>query len=105
MVTISHKQISNYVFDGGNGVLQISPKGIKKTLNIYKNKHKCEICGSKNNLTFHHTRPQEKRFEIGKLRWRGHYNLTEYQFLRELNQCQLLCSECHNKIHNVEQKG
>jgi 5-methylcytosine-specific restriction endonuclease McrA len=55
----------------------------------------CAICGSKNNLIFHHRNPKEKRFEIsqrlGRLLWSD--------LLKEISKCVLLCNRCHGFYH------
>ena len=58
---------------------------------------KCEKCGynkSLNALEFHHRNPKEKEFTLSGIR-RG-WEETK----RELDKCDLFCSNCHREIHD-----
>jgi 5-methylcytosine-specific restriction endonuclease McrA len=101
MVNITREQIKSYIFAFNDGVYRISCKGMRKVVHIYKNTHKCEICDSNKDLTFHHTLPKRKQFTISDL-ISHHSDITVRQFLRELNQCQLLCRHCHDKVHGIK---
>lgn len=57
----------------------------------------CSICGSKNNLQFHHTDRDTKNFSIGKL-----MNYAEEKVLHELNKCVLICKSCHIEQHKKD---
>lgn len=50
-------------------------------------------------LDFHHRDPQEKDFEIAKAR---DYSLKKdgEKLKRELDKCDLLCSNCHRELHH-----
>lgn len=55
---------------------------------------KCSICGSDENLQFHHKDRNTKKFSIGKL-----MNYSEHMVLKELEKCILICKKCHIKQH------
>lgn len=81
----------------------------KETLwKLYKNAmielkiNGCSICGYNKchrGLSFHHTNPNDKKFEINltNLRRKDKY------IIEELNKCILLCSNCHNEITEMEE--
>ena len=100
MVHIERKDIKRFLFSHNDDIFYISCNGMRKAIHINKNNHRCELCGSAKNLTFHHTRPKEKKYTISDLMY-YHPNLTEKQFLNELNQCQLLCRDCHDKVEKM----
>jgi len=62
---------------------------------------KCLIC--KNNdydvLTFHHRDPKTKNFNLCQS-WQRPWNIL----IEEINKCDLLCSNCHLKLHRKERK-
>jgi hypothetical protein len=66
---------------------------------------KCEICGYNTcvaALDFHHKDPNQKDFTIaGKLR---NHKLLSAEIKRELDKCQLLCSNCHRELHYSSNK-
>lgn len=66
--------------------------------NIKKN-GKCIICGEEEpaKLTFHHRNPEEKLIDIADLPRR---RPTLTYVMRELDKCDLVCTECHRRIHN-----
>jgi hypothetical protein len=60
----------------------------------------CNRCKKKVDIydfDFHHIDPNEKEFEINRLR-----NFCIEKILKELDKCILVCSDCHNKIHEEE---
>jgi 5-methylcytosine-specific restriction endonuclease McrA len=62
---------------------------------------KCQSCGynkSISALTFHHTNPLFKEFQLG-----GTGLCKEWEkLMEELDKCMLLCSNCHIEIHAKE---
>lgn len=73
----------------------------KKQLIAYKG-GKCQICGYNDciaALDFHHVK-REKKFDIG--RGGGCYSLRKLK--EEVDKCILVCSNCHRKIHYMEDK-
>lgn len=61
---------------------------------------KCVICGTTDNLEFHHIIPEEKEFSIGSL-----WNMRLEKFLEEIDKCELRCPEHHKKEHEAEHGG
>lgn len=63
---------------------------------------KCEICGYAKCLAaleFHHKNPNEKEFSISSK------NIRSFEaYLKEVDKCILLCSNCHREIHEKEKE-
>jgi 5-methylcytosine-specific restriction endonuclease McrA len=62
---------------------------------------KCVKCGydkSVSALIFHHRNPFEKSFEISKLILKKRFN----DLVSEAQKCDLLCSNCHNELHDAK---
>ena len=77
-------------------------KNNKKIYLEIKGIFNCEMCGyekSKSALHFHHT--GDKKFQISKLN-REIRNIidVENSIIDEINNCQILCSNCHSYIHS-----
>lgn len=54
---------------------------------------KCVVCGTRENLEFHHKNPAVKSFNIRKV-------LVAFEDLTaELDKCELRCDDCHKKAH------
>lgn len=69
----------------------------KEWWNELKSKLICEICGEDHPATidFHHSDPSKKDFTISKkFAWYG-----KSKILEEIKKCQILCSNCHRKLH------
>lgn len=65
---------------------------------------KCQLCGYSNNmaaLEFHHRNPLEKKFGLDARRLSN--RKWEY-ILKELEKCDLLCSNCHSEVHCSDEK-
>lgn len=64
----------------------------------YKATLKCEQCGENHpaTLQFHHIDPNSKTDEIGAMVGRG---LAWDTILEEIKKCQVLCANCHAKLH------
>lgn len=62
----------------------------------YKCKNKCKQCGEKHPacLQFHHRDENEKSFEISRA---GTKKLET--IIKEIEKCDLVCANCHFKIH------
>lgn len=59
---------------------------------------KCIKCGYNKCLAgfdFHHRKPSEKDFEIGRMKWRSIEEL-----IAELDKCDLMCRNCHAEEHD-----
>lgn len=73
-------------------------KAIEEGRNLIKNIKKngsCKICGTKENLTFHHRDPKIKKCNVNS--WKIRYNVRV--IWEEINKCDILCEKCHRKIH------
>lgn len=60
---------------------------------------KCEVCGYSKYvgaLEFHHRNPIEKDFAISKIK------VFDDKMRRELDKCDLLCSNCHKERHSSD---
>ena len=61
---------------------------------------KCERCGYNKcdrALTFHHTDPSKKEFQIG-----GNHARSWEATKSELDKCMILCFNCHMEVHDEE---
>lgn len=74
----------------------------KKYLWEYKLKHPCEICGEKHPicLTFHHKDKSKKDTDVASL-----LNNSWKKLKDEIAKCQILCENCHKKLHFNETNG
>jgi 5-methylcytosine-specific restriction endonuclease McrA len=64
---------------------------------------KCKDCGNQFHLViydFDHKNPAEKEFKIS-----GHYILRWKELKRELDKCELRCSNCHRLRHYMLESG
>ena len=65
----------------------------------YKSKRQCERCGESDIrcLDLHHRDPSEKEVEIARIaRAKG---WKQERILAELAKCDVVCANCHRKIH------
>lgn len=71
---------------------------VDKKLREYRSTLKCEICGESHPscIDFHHKDPTKKEIGISRSVWRG---WKWERILTEISKCQVLCSNCHKKIH------
>ncbi len=62
----------------------------------YKKTHPCEKCGESHVacINFHHRNPKNKKFYISARSRRGFGTLK-----KEITKCQVLCANCHRKLH------
>lgn len=60
---------------------------------------KCALCGSSENLEFHHRDPENKEFDVSRI-----WNKPGSVFEQELEKCDLLCEVCHKKQHSAREK-
>lgn len=63
---------------------------------------KCSKCGYDKNfsvLSFHHKNAEDKEFDWNRLRL-----MAKDTVKKELDKCDLLCSNCHGELHNPECK-
>lgn len=71
---------------------------IREFLVEYKSKLFCAICGENHpaTLDFHHVNPEEKDFRMADAVKDG-YSIKK--ILEEIQKCQVLCANCHRKLH------
>ncbi len=71
----------------------------RKFIHDYKITHPCVSCGEKDCrcLSFHHRKSNQKRFMLHSSSAR-HYNMES--IINEIKKCDVLCLNCHAKIHN-----
>ena len=78
-------------------------RGIDRRLQLINLKGgQCCKCGYHKNisaLTFHHTDPNKKDFQLDM---RKCSNASWSKLTEELSKCQLLCHNCHNELHHPE---
>ncbi len=55
----------------------------------------CSLCGSSEQLEFHHVNQADKSFTIGSKM----LSLSDAKIQAELEKCQLICSLCHRQQH------
>jgi hypothetical protein len=75
----------------------------RQWFNDYKKTLKCSKCDENHIacLEFHHLNPKEKDFTISEALQR--LNLNKDLILKEIEKCEVLCSNCHRKLHYKEQ--
>lgn len=66
----------------------------------YKKTLKCQNCGENHPacLVFHHRNPAEKEFNIAMKA----PNKSKEQLMNEIAKCDVLCANCHRKLHYNE---
>jgi hypothetical protein len=66
----------------------------------YKSIHSCSKCGENRDwiLDFHHINKNEKKYNIGDLKYSGSFNKIKNEILK----CVLLCKNCHYDFHYLE---
>ncbi len=77
---------------------------LREWFSNYKQQLECELCGENHPATihFHHTNPKEKEIEISKTINQG---WSKERIMTEINKCQVLCANCHFKLHYDLAKG
>ena|ERR1700677_3651617 len=62
---------------------------------------KCIKCGESHIgcLDLHHRDPKEKEFGLGYI---AQKNITRKRILKEVTKCDILCANCHRKLHYEE---
>lgn len=70
----------------------------RKLIESYKDDKSCKYCDECENacLEFHHLNPNEKDFQISRAVSSGK---TWEEILIEIEKCDIVCSNCHKKIH------
>lgn len=69
----------------------------KAWLDAYKSEHPCRECGESHSacLDFHHRDPKEKKANLSVAI--AHWSIERLQM--EVAKCDILCSNCHRKLH------
>lgn len=64
---------------------------------------KCEECGEEHpaTLQFHHRNPEEKEFSLSTKTLSATKLFPWEIILKEIQKCQLLCANCHAKLHST----
>lgn len=60
----------------------------------------CSLCGTLERLVFHHTKPDNKKFEILE----APVGVTRTQLVAELDKCEILCTSCNARVHKLMTK-
>lgn len=89
----------NYYVDNKDFLIQKTSEhreNKRKLVNEVKYLNGCCICGEDHpaTLDFHHRNPEEKLFSIAD--GVGH---SVPKLLEEINKCDVICSNCHRKMH------
>jgi len=79
----------------------------KETLNRFREYKKglsCSICGENHpaTLDFHHKNAEDKEVSVSQAVANG---WTWNRILKEIEKCDVLCSNCHRKIHWEEENA
>jgi predicted HNH restriction endonuclease len=76
-------------------------KEIKAKIRSYKSSLKCEKCSENHPacLDFHHIDPSKKEANIYQIAIKG---WSWDRIMEEIAKCQVLCANCHRKIHYKE---
>ena len=76
-------------------------KTLRKWLETYKSQLKCRNCGESRlpTLDFHHRIPEEKESSVSEA---VHNGWSISRTLREIEKCEVLCANCHRKLHRTE---
>lgn len=71
---------------------------IRNLLHEYKSERGCSMCDEKDPicLEFHHRNEKKKLFNIGAYSKHRH---SWSNILKEIEKCDLVCANCHRKIH------
>ena len=72
-------------------------------LEDYKRERGCVRCGETHPacLQFHHRDPKQKLLELS-LAIRKYWSMK--RILEEIEKCDLLCANCHAKLHSLEER-
>lgn len=86
-----------------NNIVNQKLRGLKRKYSaILEYGGKCQKCGYHQNLSaleFHHRNPEEKEFQLDI---RTFANTSLEKLKKELDKCDLLCSNCHAEHHHPE---
>ena len=78
--------------------IHVRQKELSLWLQEYKSNLKCEKCPESHPfvLDFHHIDSSKKDVDISRAINRG---WSKERILKEISKCQILCSNCHRKLH------
>ncbi len=73
-------------------------KDLKQTIKDIKKNGQCKYCGESDSicLDFNHKNPKEKKFNISMA---PNMRVTRKQLREEIEKCELVCANCHRKLH------
>lgn len=73
-------------------------KNLRKWIREYKANLSCGRCGENHIacIEFHHSDPKIKDLDISRVAGRG---WSIERLLKEINKCEVVCSNCHRKLH------
>lgn len=79
-------------------------KEIQQWYQEYKSTLECIECGESHiaTLDFHHRNPDEKEIMLSRVAESG---WGKTRILNEMNKCDVLCSNCHKKLHYKQKKN
>lgn len=71
---------------------------VKNWLREYKTSLRCVICGENHPacLDFHHRDPKNKTREVSVM---SEWGYSVKRILEEISKCDVLCANCHRKLH------
>ena len=77
---------------------------LREWWNEYKSALSCSTCGESHPscIEFHHKNPIEKEFGLGEFMRK---TLLKERILKEVEKCDVLCSNCHKKLHYEEKRS
>ena len=78
-------------------------RAVKLELLKYKGSRcvSCGYCLYEGSLQFHHRNPNEKEFELSKVKL-GTNGMTMEKMKREVDKCDVLCANCHAELHYTD---
>jgi hypothetical protein len=76
----------------------IRTTGLREWLKDIKSELKCQKCGEDHPacIEFHHRDPSKKDMDLATVAGRG---ICKERILKEIEKCDILCSNCHRKYH------
>ena len=93
-----HNNLYSYCKDCYKIKTQKRQRTFKASCVKYKGS-KCEVCGLQDKpfmYDFHHINPKEKDFSLSRVKT----SILSSKIINELDKCQLLCANCHRRIHS-----
>jgi len=91
------KKVHSYCIECQQNKNRERVRDLKRLCVLYKGS-KCVLCGYHRcieALEFHHRNPNEKDFQVSKVR----YKSFDENIKNELDKCDLVCANCHREIH------